>query len=156
MKNTIMHGKHEFSVQEIYKGCYSVSKYNLAQFLYRTEDEKKAMQYAKKHLKKLGKLDYSDRNGIFVVTNYQYNEKGEKVIFTPSFMENTHTKNQFTAHTYKTNKGALLRYDGDGDGYGFWYEVDCNGNKISDRLKGQIFVGLFSSLAIKKFKKPTS
>ena len=132
--------------RELYKGTYSFNEYNICQFIIKSRDINSAIKLAIERLKYIFKDGVAKRNSnkIFVVSGFQFDEKNTKKPYTPSFMENTHSMNQFTENSFKTKKGDLLKYDSDGDGYGFWYLVNKDGERISNRLKGSIFVGYIS------------
>ncbi len=132
--------------KELYKGTYSFDEYNICQFNIESDNIDSAIKLAIERLKYIFKDGIPQRNSdeIFVVSGFQYDKKNTKKPYTPSFMENTHSMNQFTENTFKTKKGDLLKYDRGGDGYGFWYLVNKNGEKISNRLKGSILVGYIS------------
>jgi hypothetical protein len=128
---------------ELYEGTFHFGDGYITSFLIKTNTVKKAVEMGKTRIKEIYKYGVYNNEDIFVVTGYKYNENNEKIPFTPSFMENTHIRNQYTSNSFKTKEGDLLRYDQNGDGYGFWYKVDENGKKESDRLKGTILTALF-------------
>ena len=140
----------EVSFSELYKGMFSFGKWAVVQFLIKSDDVNEAIEMAKDRLELILANGYPDRlKDILVVTGFRYGEKNEKTPYTLSFMENTHHQNQFTASSYKMKEGDLLRHCSDGDGWGFWYAVDKNGNRISSRLKGDIFLSALSDGEIK-------
>ncbi len=140
----------EVSFNEIYKGMFSFATYGVIQFNIKADNIKDAIEMAKDRLNNILQNGYPKRNDIVVVTDFIYDENNNKIPYNLSFMENTHIRNQFTPNSYKTKVGDLLKYDMDGDGWGFWYAVDENGKRISDRLKGGIFIGYLSDGVIKK------
>jgi hypothetical protein len=132
----------EVNFNELYEGTYSFAKYNVCQFIIEADNINKAIELAVERLKDIYKNGMPQKKQVFRVTGIKYNGSNDKVAYTPSFMENTHLRNQFTASSYKTKQGDLLVHDTDGDGYGFWYAVDNDGKIISSRLKGSILNGL--------------
>ena len=141
----------EVNFREIYKGVFSFAKYGVIQFNIKADNIETAVEMAKDRLDDIFKNGYPKKNDIVVVTGFRYDENNNKKPYNLSFMENTHLHNQFTANSYKTKGGDLLKYDRDGDGWGFWYVVDENGKRVSDRLKGGIFLGYLSDGVIKKY-----
>ena len=141
----------EVNFNEIYKGMFSFAKYNVVQFNIKADNIETAIEMAKDRLDDIFKNGYPKKNEIVVVTGYMYDENNNKKTYNLSFMENTHLRNQFTASSYKTKIGDLLKYETDGDGWGFWYAVDENGKRLSDRLKGGIFTSCLSDGIIKKY-----
>jgi len=138
----------EVNFNELYEGAYSFAKYNVCQFIIKVDDVNKAIELAVERLKDIYKDGMPQKKKVFRVTGIRYNDSNNKVTYTPSFMENTHIRNQFTESSYKTKEGDLLVHDTDGDGYGFWYAVDNDGKRISSRLKGSILNGLVCDGAI--------
>jgi hypothetical protein len=133
---------------ELYEGCYHFGEWNVLSFHIKTNDVKKAVKLAKNRLNYLFndlKLDFNtDNKKMFYFTGSRLDDQNNKNNFQLSFMENTHLQNQFTKDSYIVKKGAKLIYDCDGDGWGFWYEIDENNKRISDRLKGATLNGLLS------------
>ena len=93
------------------------------------------------------------RGAMFEVTGYKFDELNKKEPFTPSFMTGTHIRNIMGDGKYKTEKGELLKFDDNGDGWDFYYVVDAYGSKVEDvpRLKGSIFSSLFGQGIIEPF-----
>jgi REP element-mobilizing transposase RayT len=147
-KNEIL----QVNFSEIYKGCYSFWKYGIMQFNIKSDNINTAIEIAKDRISDIMANGYPKRGDIVMVTGYRYDDNNTKIPHTLTFMENTHIRNQFTANTYKTKAGDLLKYDCDGDGWGFWYAVDENGKRTSDRLKAGIFIGYLSDGIIVKKK----
>lgn len=141
----------EVNFYEIHKGVFSFAKYNIVQFLIKADNLETAIQMAKNRLDDIFINGYPNRNEFFVVSGYRYDNENFKKSYDLSFMENTHLYNQFTPSTYKLKIGDLLEYDTDGDGWGFWYAVDESGKRISNRLKGGIFIGYLSDGVIKRY-----
>jgi hypothetical protein len=142
-----IYGKHEIlevNFNEIYKGMFSFARYGVIQFNIKSDNTETAIEMAKERLNHILRNGFPKRDGIVVVSGFRYDENNNKKPYNLSFMENTHTQNQFTANSYKTKAGDLLRYDTDGDGYGFWYAVDIRGKRISGRLKGGILTSYLS------------
>lgn len=136
---------------KLYQGMYSFG-YG---FLIKAENTEKAIQLAIERLKIVyNRGAYNLYADTFIVTGFRLSRENIKVPYTPSFMENTHHQNQFTPDTFKTKKGDYLKFDRDGDGYGFWYAVNKEGKRISERLKGSIFSSLFfdNAIALKEKK----
>jgi hypothetical protein len=98
--------------EELYKGTYSFNEYNICQFIIESRDINSAIKLAIERLKYIFKDGVAKRNSnkIFVVSGFQFDEKNTKKPYTPSFMENTHSMNQFTENSFKTKKGDLLKY----------------------------------------------
>lgn len=143
----------EVSFNELYKGSFSFARYGILQFLIKTDNVKDAVKLAKKRLDAIFKNGYPTKNDIVVFSGFKYDEKDNKKIpYQLSFMENTHHQNQFTKSSFIVKVGDLLKYDCDGDGWGFWYAVDENGKRISARLKGSIFIGYCSDGVLTKYK----
>ena len=139
----------EVNFSSLAKETFSFAKYGVIQFIIEADSLEKAVELAKDRINLLFPM-YPKQNEIIKVTGFKYNNENVKVPFELSFMENTHHQNQFTANSYKTKIGDLLRYDCDGDGWGFWYIVDDNGKRISERLKGKTFLGAISDGIITK------
>lgn len=131
----------EVNFNELYEGTYSFAKYNICQFIIKAENINNAIELAIERLKEIYKNGMPKKK-IFRVSGIRYDDCNNKITYTPSFMENTHLRNQFTESSYITEKGDLLMHDTDGDGYGFWYAVDNDGKRISSRLKGSILNAL--------------
>jgi hypothetical protein len=93
------------------------------------------------------------RGAMFEVSGYKFDELNKKLPFTPSFMTGTHIRNIMGDGKYKTEKGELLKFDDNGDGWDFYYLVDAYGTKVEDvpRLKGSIFSSLFGQGIIEPF-----
>jgi hypothetical protein len=136
---------------QLYEGLFSFVKYGLIQFDIKADDVKDAIELAKDRLDFVFENGYPKRNDIVSVTGFMFDKNNTKKPFVLSFMEKTNSLNQFTESSYKTKPGDLLKYNGDGDGFGFWYIVDENGNRKSDRLKGDTFTSCLSDGIIKKY-----
>jgi len=140
----------EVNFSELYKrpnsqtATYSFAKYGICQFTIKSDNINSAIELAIQRLKDIFKNGIPNRNDKFIVSGFRYDETNKKVSYTPSFMENTHLRNQFTEDSFKTKKGDLLKHDTEGDGYDFWYAIDNDGKRISDRLKGSILIGFIS------------
>ena len=135
----------EINFHELYEGTYSFAKYGMCQFIIKSDDPLKAVELAIKRLKLIFKNGVPNSSKLkYEVSGFKLNEFNKKGLFTPSFWVNTHLQNKFTSDYYYAKKGDILLHDIDGDGWGFWYVVDANGNKLSSRLKGSILVGLLS------------
>jgi hypothetical protein len=141
----------EVNFSELYKGMFSFAKYGVIQFNIKSDNVEDAITLAKNRLNVIFKNGYPNKKDIVVVTGFRYDENNNKNTYNLSFMENTHNNNRFTENSYKTKKGDLLKYDQDGDGFGFWYVVDKNGKRLSERLKGGIFIGYLSDGVIQKY-----
>lgn len=141
----------EVNFSKLYGGMFSFAKYGVIQFNLKADSIETAVEMAKDRLNTILQKGFPKRNDIVVVSGFRYDENNNKKSYSLSFMENTHHQNQFTPNSYKTKPGDLLKYDTDGDGWGFWYAVDENGKRVSDRLKGGIFTGYLSDGVIKKY-----
>lgn len=140
----------EVNFNQIYKGCYSFARYGVIQFNIEADDINTAVEMAKDRINDIMANGFPNERDVVVVSGYRYDESNNKIPYNLSFMENTHHLNQFTAKTYKADVGTFLKYDCDGDGWGFWYAVDESGKRISGRLKGGIFTGYSSDGVIIK------
>jgi hypothetical protein len=141
----------ELNFKEFYKGTYLFAKYGIIDFFVESKSIKGAIKLAKNRLNNILKNGYPNKNDVVVFTGFKYDENNNKILFDLSLMENTHIANPFTKYSYKVKKGDLLKYDQDGDGWGFWYAVDKNGKIISDNLKGGIFTSYLSNGSIQKY-----
>ncbi len=138
---------------ELYEGMFSFAKYSIVDFNIKSDSVENAIEMAKNRLDDIFSDGCPNSNkDIFEVTGTKYDYNNNKVPYELKFMENTHLRNPFTKSSYVTKKGDLLKHDVDGDGWGFWYAVDKSGKRISDRLKGTIFVSSFSNGIIKKYE----
>lgn len=148
----------EINYSLTYKGMYCFAKYGLMQFHIASDSLNKAIEMAKQRIDGIFNIEniLPSNSDIFEVSGFRYDENNIKKLYELSFMENTHMNNPFTSNSYKTKKGDLLKHDVDGDGWGFWYVVDENGNRISERLKGGIFIGYLSDGVLTKYNKNNS
>lgn len=134
------------------KGVFSFAQYGILQFTIKSDNIKDAIKMAKERIKIICKNGLPKQNDIVIVNDFRLLDDNTKKPYILSFMENTHHQNQFTPNSYITKKGDLLMYDRDGDGWGFWYAIDENKNRISGRLKGGTFFGYVSDGVVTKFK----
>jgi hypothetical protein len=129
---------------------YSFAKYGICQFNVKSKNIKSAIESAIERLQDIYKDGIPNKNDAFVVSGFRYNEDNKKVSYLPSFMEDTHIRNQFTKNSFTTKKGDILRYDDDGDGWGFWYAIDNDGKRVSTRLKGSILISYIADGVVVK------